>query len=82
MYFIQVQAQSRKSASLVPVPAGLANSARQFAGEHLLSCNVHLVLGLTYAKDMDHLQNLVLVALRPPYTKRERESGWVGLRER
>jgi hypothetical protein len=36
------------------------------------------VLGLDYAKDVDHLQNLVLVALGPPYTQFERESGgWV-----
>jgi hypothetical protein len=36
------------------------------------------MLGLTYAKDVDHLQNLVLVARGPPYTQCERESGgWV-----
>jgi hypothetical protein len=36
------------------------------------------VLGLIYAKDVDHLQNLVLVALRPLYTQCERKSGgWV-----
>ena len=36
------------------------------------------MLGLTYAKDVDNLQNLVLVALGPPYTQCERESGgWV-----
>jgi hypothetical protein len=33
---------------------------------------------LNYAKDVDHLHNLVLVALRPPYTQCEWESdGWV-----
>jgi hypothetical protein len=36
------------------------------------------MLGLNYAKDVDHLHNLVLVALTPPYTQCERElGGWV-----
>jgi hypothetical protein len=37
------------------------------------------VLGLTYAKDVDHLQNLELVELGgTPYTQCERESGGWG----
>jgi hypothetical protein len=37
-----------------------------------------VLLGLCFAKDVNHLHDLVLVALRPPYTQCERESGgWV-----
>jgi hypothetical protein len=40
------------------------------------------MLGLTYGNDVDYLQNLVMVALRPPYTQCERKvGGWV-FRER
>jgi hypothetical protein len=48
----------------------LNNRVKGSSEKHTAITIIHMqaiVLGLTYAKDdVDHLQNLVLVALRPP----------------